>query len=143
MHNHMVRAFGNSPEDVGIVDHQLASVYTKQRGWSGLAYEIHKKVRAHVILQKPTSLGRFVRAEFDKVTLRKIRQHTSGGTDVLYVQSIGVDRYLRRKGIAKLMLNQFRGKTLWLHAENAGAVAAYKKMGSEHTRTSRKVTEYS
>ena len=128
MHAHMVRAFGNSTEDVEIIDHQLASVYTGQKGWSGLAYISKGKVRAHIIVQKPTSLGRFVRAEFTNMTLRKIRQHTTG-TDVLYVQSIGVDRALRRKGIAKLLLNSYKGKTLWLHAESAGAVAAYKKSG--------------
>ena len=128
IHEHMVRAFGDSAEDVEIIDHQLASVYTNQRGWSGLAYLSKKKVRAHIIVQKPSSLGRFVRAEFENVTLRQIRQHTTG-KDVLYVQSIGVDRALRRKGVAKLLLNSYKGKTLWLHAEDAGAVAAYKKAG--------------
>ncbi len=128
LYAHMVRVYSNSVDDQQIIGHQLASVYTNQKGWSGYAYMSGKKVRSHVIVQKPATLGRFVREEFGGKTLRQVRQHTSG-KDVLYVQSIGVDKSMRKRGIAKLMLAQYKGTTLWLHAENAGAVAAYRKMG--------------
>ena len=131
LYQHMLRVYGDNAEERQIIDTQLASVYTKQPGWSGSTYMVRGKVRAHVIVQKPPTLGRFVREEFSTKSLRQVRAHTKG-SDVLYVQSIGVDANLRRKGIAKLMLAQYK-QTLWLHAEGADLVAAYKKMGfKEH-----------
>ena len=124
---HMLRVYGNTPEEKEVVEPQLINVFTGSRGWQGRVYINRGKVRAHIIVQKTPPLGRFVRQEFDNVRLGTFKKHVKQ-SGALYIQSVGVEKQLRRKGVSRTMINSFSG-AIWLHAENAGPATAYKRMG--------------
>ena len=125
--DHMTRVYGDTPEERAIIEPQLINVFRHKANWRGFVYLIKKKVRAHVIGEKITNVTRFVRSEFAEKSARTFRRHVKPKT-AWYIQSIGTDKHLRRRGVARILMKNF-DEPIWLHAESQGAVTAYTRMG--------------
>ena len=96
-------------------------------GQEGKCFVEKGKVRAHIIMQQPKPFSRWARQEFEHHRVLKVKKHTPTG-DALYVQSIGVDKGLIRRGIPALLISSYKTH-IWLHADSAAEIASYQKMG--------------
>ena len=127
VYEHMLRVYGRSQEEIEIISFQLNAVYKRRSKWLMKVWKHPKTgvISAHVIAYPAAPAGRLARAEFDG-NLRALRPYVKANT--LYVDSIGVEAAYRRRGLASVMMRSF-GKPLLLHAEDAGAVRAYARIG--------------
>jgi hypothetical protein len=125
---HLLRVYGDTDEEKRIIRPQLASVYNGTRGWSGKCFVEKGRVRAHIIMQQPKPLSRFVRQEFTTHRLLKVRKYIPNWATALYVQSIGVDKGLRRRGILPLLIASYGNSPLLAHAD-PNEIASFTKLG--------------
>ena len=127
VYEHMLRVYGDTPNDVEIISYQLKQVFKRRSKWQMKVWRNPKTqvIAAHVIVYPASPVSRLARAEFDGEQ-RALRPHVSLG--MLYIDSVGTESAYRRRGLASVLLRSF-GKPLLLHAENIGAIRAYRRIG--------------
>jgi ribosomal protein S18 acetylase RimI-like enzyme len=127
VYDHMIRVYGGSPQEVEIISYQLNEVFKRRSKWVMKIWRDPKTkvVVAHVIAYPANPVSRLARAEFDGKQ-RALRPHVSART--LYIDSVGTEAAYRRRGMASVLLRSF-GRPLLLHAEDAGAIRAYRRIG--------------
>ena len=124
-HDHLKRVFGSSPQELEIINYQLAHV--KSRKWKMRIWRDPRSgtPRGHVIMQPVATATRLASEEFDGNTL-ELKRHLLRG--MLYVQSSGVERGYKKRDTLRILFGAYPNPLI-AHVEKASARAEHRRLG--------------